>query len=135
KGDEATLPMVIKTLGKIGADAAPAIPNLERLLLDNKASAGAAADALASIGAASVKVLTSAAGNDNVNVRALAVRSLHKIGAAAVPIFVDLLGSKYVDVQRQVAALLCGMQVNDKPVVIALGYATKDKDYQVRIHA
>src|SRR5439155_8408862 len=97
--------------------------------------AGAAADALASIGAASIKVLTSAAGNDNVNVRALAVRSLHKIGAPAVPIFVDLLGSKYVDVQRQVAALLGGMQVNDKSVVIALGFATKDKDYQVRINA
>jgi HEAT repeat protein len=61
---------------------------------------------------------------------------LHKIGApAAVPTFVDLLGSKYVDVQRQAAALLGGFNVQDKSVVIALGYATKDKDFQVRFNA
>src|SRR6516162_5257513 len=38
-GNEGTLPMVIKTLGKIGAEAAPAIPDLEALLLAYKASA------------------------------------------------------------------------------------------------
>ena len=40
-----------------------------------------------------------------------------------------------MDVQRQVAALLGGMQVHDKAVVIALGFATKDKDFQVRSNA
>ena len=32
-------------------------------------------------------------------------------------------------------ALSFGMQINDKSVVIALGYATKDADYQVRLNA
>src|ERR1019366_4022515 len=53
----------------------------------------------------------------------------------AVPTFVDMLGSKHVDVQRHVAALLGNMQVFDKSVVIGLGFATKDKDYQVRLQA
>ena len=39
-----------------------------------------------------------------------------------------LLGAKHLDVKRQAAVLLGGMQVQDKSVVIALGFATKDKD-------
>jgi HEAT repeat protein len=135
EGNEEALPMVMKTLGKIGADAAPAIPDLEALLLAHKASAGGAADALAGIGAPAVKALASAAGNDHASVRQLATQALHKIGAPAVPSFVDLLGTKHVDVRRQVAALLGGMQVSDKSVVIALGFATKDNDFQVRVNA
>jgi HEAT repeat protein len=129
------LTMAMRILGAIGAESAPAIPELERLLLERTATSNGAADALAGIGAPSVKVLTAAAANPDASVRALAVNALHKIGAPSVPSFVDLLGSKYVDVQRHVAALLGGMQVNDKSVVIALGYATKDKDFQVRANA
>jgi len=128
-------PIAIKILGEIGAPAEAAIPELKAILLAYQGPADAAADALAGIGGASVKVLTDAANSDNANVRGLAVRSLHKIGAPAVPSFVDLLGAKNVDVQRQAASLLGTMQVFDKSVVIALGYATKDKDYQVRTNA
>ncbi|MBM3992649.1 MAG: hypothetical protein FJ303_00605 [Planctomycetes bacterium] len=129
------LGQAMKILGKIGADAAAAIPNLEALLLENKGASDAAADALAGIGVPSVKVLASAANNEDVRVRALAVRSLHRIGAPAVGSLVDLLGSIHVDVRRNVASLLGQMQLNDKSVVIALGYATKDKDSSVRSSA
>ena len=127
--------MAIKILGDIGTEAAPAIPELNAILVQGKSDAAGAATALAGIGAPSIKVLTEAAGHDNGAVRALAIQSMHKIGTPAVLSFVDLLGAKHVDVQRQVAALLGGMNVNDKSVVIALGFATKDKDFQVRFNA
>lgn len=136
KSDKADLKrMAIKILGAIGSEAAPAIPELAAILLEYQGGSEAAADALAGIGTPSLKVLTAAAASDNITVRTLAIRSLHKIGGPAVPSFVDLLGAKHVDVQRQVAALLGAMQVQDKSVVIALGYATKDKDFQVRFSA
>jgi HEAT repeat protein len=128
-------PIAITLLGAIGAPAEEAIPDLKAILLEYKSAANAAADALAGIGAASVKALNEAANSDNPNVRALAINSLHKIGAPAVPSFVDMLGAKHVDVQRRAASLLGTMQVFDKSVVIALGYATKDKDHQVRSNA
>ena len=136
-GEKKTLwPVAMKVLGDIGAEAAPAIPELgENLLRPDNAIASVAADALAGIGAPSLKVLTAAAANKSDTVRALAVRSLHKIGAPAAPTLVDLLGAKDVDVRRQVSALLGGMQVSDKSIVIGLGFATKDKDYQVRLNA
>jgi HEAT repeat protein len=135
--DKAEIKMMsIKILGDIGSEAAPAIPELKDILFTGKNGAEQAADALAAIGAQSLKALTAAAQNDgNNSTRMLAVRALHKIGAPAVPTFVDLLGAKHVDVQRQVAALLGGMLVQDKSVVIALGFATKDKDFQVRANA
>ena len=137
KGDQKSLwTMSMKILGEIGAESAQAIPDLKAFLLQpDRGLAEAAADALAGIGAPSIKVLTEAAADKSDQVRILAVRALHKIGAPAVPTFIDLLGAKDVDVQRQVAALLGGMQVNDKSVVIGLGFATKDKDYQVRLNA
>ena len=128
--------LVMKVLGEIGSEAAPAIPELKEILLAGKNGADAAADALAGIGTPALKALTAAAGHDDsTTTRLHAVRALHKIGGPAVPTFVDLLGSKHVDVQRQVAALLGGMLVQDKSVVIGLGYATKDKDFQVRSNA
>ncbi|MBI1831450.1 MAG: HEAT repeat domain-containing protein [Planctomycetes bacterium] len=136
KGDnKELLGMAMRILGKIGADAAPAIPDLEAILIENKGSSDAAADALAGIGAAAVKTLTSAAADETLQVRALALRSLHRIGAPAVGSLVDLLGSKHVDVRRSCAMLLGQMQLNDKSVVIALGFATKDKDSGVRLSA
>jgi HEAT repeat protein len=129
------VPMAIHILGKIGPEAAPAIPNLEAILLAYKFGAAEAADALAGIGAPAIKTLASAAGNDNVNVRNHAVQALHKIGAPAIPACIDLLGAKHPDVRRTVAGFLGSMQVNDKALVVALGFATKDKDYQVRLNA
>ncbi len=134
-GKDELRPVAIRILGQIGAESAPAIPELKTLLLEGKTLADPAADALAGIGAKALPELTAAAASANGNVRMLAIRALHKLGAAAVPSFVDLLGSKHLDVQRQVAALLGGMQVQDKSVVIALGYTTKDKDFQVRNNA
>ena len=126
-------PMAIKILGEIGAAAAAAVPELRTFLLEYKGYSEPAADALAGIGAEAVPTLRTATNSDNAAVRALAMRSLQKIGApAAVSSLVDLLGSKHLDVKRQAAAMLGGMQVNDKSVVIALGFATKDKDFQVR---
>ena len=127
--------MAIKILGEIGTEAAPAIPELKTLLVKYGPASDPAADALAGIGAAARPALNAAAGDDNALVRGLAIRGLHKIGAPAVPDLVDLLGSKHVDARRSVAAMLGGMQVQDKSVVIALGYATKDKDIQVRHNA
>ena len=127
--------MAIRILGACGAEAASAIPELSALLVEFKGYSEPAADALAGIGTPAVRALIAAAGDDNGAVRTLSVNALHKIGAPAVPAFVDMLGSKHVDVQRHVAALLGGMQVNDKSVVIGLGFATKDKDFQVRHNA
>ena len=127
--------MAIKILGEIGAESTPAIPQLKALLLNYGAASDPAAEALAGIGAPALPTLVLAAAADKGEVRALAMRSLHKIGGPAVPHFVDLLGSKYDDVRRHSAALLGTMQVQDKSVVIALGFATKDKDFQVRQNA
>lgn len=128
--------MAIKVLGDCGADAAPAIFELKDILIEGKIGSKNAADALAAIGPASIKALTVAAQHDgSAESRLAAVQALHKIGAPSVPTFVDLLGAKHVDVQRQVAALLGGMLVQDKSVVIGLGFATKDKDFQVRANA
>lgn len=128
-------PMVIKVLGNCGAEAAPAIPELRTMLLKNQGESQAAAEALAGIGAPAIAALKLGTESEWGTVRNFAIHALHKIGAPAVPTFVDLLGSKHVDVQRHVAALLGGMQVFDKSVVIALGYATKDNDFQVRANA
>jgi HEAT repeat protein len=127
----------IKILGEIGAPAAAAVDKLKPFLLQpNKGAAEVAADALAGIGTpSSIAVLTGAANDDDAKVRALAVQALHKIGAPAVPTFVDLLGAKHLDVRRQAASLLGSMQVQDKMVVVGLGYATRDKDFQVRHNA
>ncbi len=127
--------MAMKVLGTIGSEAAPAIPDLNGHLLDSKGFENEAAEALAGIGAPALKVLTAAAADERGPTRAIAVNALHKIGAPSVPVFVDLLGSKHTDVRGHVAALLGGMQVNDKSVVIALGFATKDKEYNVRAAA
>lgn len=125
-----------RTLGALGAAAEPAIPELKALLLDpEKKTADAAADALAGIGKAALPALTAGAASDSLGVRSLALRSLHKIGVPAVTTLVDLLGAKHVDVRQQVAAVLGSMQVNDKVVVIGLGFALKDPDAQVRRNA
>jgi HEAT repeat protein len=126
--------LAIKTLGDLGAAAEPAIPALKALLQD-KATAELAADALAGIGAPAVAALTATAADDSEAVRALAVRSLQKVGAPAVTALVDLLGARHTDVRRQVATTLGAMQVREKVVVIGLGYALKDKDLQVKRNA
>src|SRR5262245_12840897 len=128
--------LVLKTLGELGAAAAPTIPELKTLLRHPaKGAQEAAADALAGIGAPAIPTLTAAAADDSDKVRALAVRALHKIGAPAVPALVDLLGSKHADVRRQSASLLGTLPVRDKMVVIGLGYALKDEDAPVRRNA
>jgi len=129
--------VAVRLLGEIGAGAAPAIGELKKLLLaPSQGLAPAAAEALAKIGGApAIAVLSAAAVDDDGTVRGLAVPALQRVGTAAVPALVDLLGAKHVDVRRQAAALLGAMQVNDKMVVIGLGYATKDKDFGVRRNA
>jgi HEAT repeat protein len=136
KGDNKNLlVMAMKILGATGAEGAAAIPELKRHLLEFKGFAEPAADALSGIGAKSIPALTAVAAEADAPARALAVNALFRVGAPAVPTFVDMLGSKHVDVQRHVAALLGNMQVFDKSVVIGLGFATKDKDFQVRLNA
>jgi HEAT repeat protein len=125
----------IQTLGAIGADAAEAVPDLQGLLQSGKGLAEPAANALAGIGVPALPALTSAAAADDAAVRAQALGALQRIGAPAVPALVDLLGAKQADVRRQAAALLGPIPVNDKMVIIGLGYALKDDDYQVRRNA
>lgn len=134
ESDKANLRNVaIKLLGDIGSAAESAIPQIKAFLLDpSKGSADPAASALAAIGAPAVAALTTAAADDNAAVRALALRSLAQIGVPAVPSLVDLLGAKHVDVRRLSANVLGSIPVNDKSVVVALGFATKDKDFEVR---
>ncbi len=128
--------LAIKAVAALGAAAESAVPELKRLLLDpDKGSAEAAAEALAGIGAPSLPALLDAVSDNTLAVRALAMQALQKLGTAAVPALVDLLGAKQVDVRRQSAALLGGIPVNDKMVIIGLGYATKDTDFQVRRNA
>src|SRR5262249_21782163 len=100
-----------------------------------KSTAEAAATALSAIGAPAVESLTGAAGDDSAEVRALAVGALEKIGSPAVTNLVDLLSSKHVDVRRKVANVLGHMPINDKMVIIGLGFATRDKDNQARHNA
>jgi HEAT repeat protein len=123
----------IKTLGDIGADAKDAIPELKTLLLKPKGDAGqAAANALAGIGAPSLPTLTAAAGDDDPAVRNLAVGALQQVGVPAVTALVDLLGAKHVDVRRRAAQILGAIPVNEKVVIVGLGFATKDSDLQVK---
>jgi HEAT repeat protein len=126
----------IKTLGEIGSAAEPAIGELKAFLLQpDKGASDLAADALAGIGAAAIPVLAVAADDDSEVVRPRALAALLKIGAPAVPAIVDLLGAKHDEVRRLVATRLGSIQVRDKMIVIGLGYATKDKDYLVRLNA
>jgi HEAT repeat protein len=134
--DSAIRNLAIKTLGEIGPDAKVALPELKALLLDpDKGSAGVAADALAGLGEPALPALVEAAKADSAEVRTLAVQALVKVGVPAVPHLVDLLGAKHVDVRRVAAAQLGFMQVQDKSLVIALGFALKDTDHQVKLNA
>jgi HEAT repeat protein len=132
--DKATLRNVaIKTLGEIGPAAAEAIPVLKGYLLAPDKGAGeAAADALAGIGDAALETLTAATADDSAAVRGLAMRALQKMGVSAIHSLTDLLAAKHVDVRRQAVATLGALPTNEKVVVIGLGYATKDTDFQVR---
>lgn len=126
----------IKTLGSLGADAEPALGGLKAFLMEPKKGAGEqAADALAGIGAPAINTLQTAADDDNDAVRPLALRSLDKMGAPAAPAFVDLLAAKHLDVKRHAALRLGSLQVQDKSIVIALGFAIKDKDFTVKRYA
>ncbi|MBM4068523.1 MAG: HEAT repeat domain-containing protein [Planctomycetes bacterium] len=125
----------IQTLGQIGGDARAAIPELKQLLRDDNATAQIAAQALSAIGAPALPALQTAAGDDDEKVRAVALRGLQLMGATAVPALVDLLGNTHVDVRRSAALMLGTIPVNDKMVAIGLGFATRDKDFQVRRNA
>ncbi len=128
--------LVIKVIGEIGPGAKAALPELKTYFLQpKKESSTVAADALAGIGEPAIPVLMDGAKGEEAAVRNLAVQSLKKIGVPAVPHLIDLLGAKHTDVRRAVAAQLGFMQIQDKSVVIALGYALKDKDDQVRLNA
>jgi HEAT repeat protein len=125
----------IKALGEIGADAQAAIPQLKALLTgskDDAAMASLAATALAGIGAPALPTLTAAAADDSPEIRKIAVGALQQVGVPAVPVLVDLLGAKHVDVRRQCAHILQGIPVNDKVVIVGLGFATRDKDLGVK---
>ena len=76
--------------------------------------------------------LVEATESDKQPVRAAGIQGLEVVGIPAVPALVDLLGSKHVDMRRASAQYLEGYPVNDKMVIIGLGYATKDADLQVR---
>jgi HEAT repeat protein len=137
-GKEVARDSAIRALGQMGADAADAVADLKAILLQpNKGPAQAAADALAGIGAPAVGALVAAAAADDATIRTLALQALHRIGVPAVPALVDLLGgSKHADTRRQAASLIGAIPVNDKMVIVALGYAAaNDKDFQVRVHA
>lgn len=129
--------MAMQTLGGIGSAAAPAIPELKQIVLQAEKGIGEnAADALAGIGELALPTLKDLASADKEEVRALAIRSLQRIGVPAVTTLVDLLGAKHVDMRRFAAAQLGNLPVNDKMVIIGLGFAAaKDKDYQVRRNA
>ena len=129
--------MAMQTLGAIGAAAAPAIPELKRIVQQAEMGvAEHAADALAGIGEPALLTLKELSAEEDEAVRSLTTRSLGRIGAPAVTTLVDLLGAKHVDIRRFAAAQLGNVPVNDKMVIIGLGFAAaKDKDYQVRRNA
>jgi HEAT repeat protein len=128
--------LAIKTLGDIGAGAESVVSELKPFLLQpDKGAAELTANALAGIGASALPTLNEAAANDSSAVRSLALGALQKIGPPAAPALVDLLGAKHKDVRRLAASLLGNMRVQDKMVVIGLGYALKDKDMEVRRNA
>lgn len=127
--------LAVQTLGQIGGDARAAIPELKQLLREDNATANVAAQALSAIGAAALPALQAAAGDEEEKVRWVALRGLQLMAATAVPALVDLLGSPHVDVRRMAALTLGSIPVNDKMVAIGLGFATKDKDFQVRRNA
>jgi HEAT repeat protein len=122
-------------LGSIGADAAAAVPELSRLLREDQDTSAGAADALAKIGAPSIKALTAAANDGNDPTRALAVHALFRIGAPAIPTLIDLVSSRHADVRGNAAASLGNAQSRDRSVVLALSFATKDPDRLVRMAA
>ena len=119
----------IAALAEIGPGAAAAIPKLKEFMLHPEMGAAAPAGAaLAKIGAAAIPALVEATESDKRLVREAGIRGLEEIGIPAVPALVDLLGSKHVDMRRDAAQYLSGYPVNEKMVIIGLGYATKDPD-------
>jgi HEAT repeat protein len=128
--------LVVKTLGDIGPAAKAAIPQLKAFLLDpTKGATQTAAEALAGIGEPAIAALMEGAKGENAETRSFAVQALKKIGVPAVPHLIDLLGAKHTDVRRAVAAQLGFMDVQDKSIVIALGFSLKDADQQVRLNS
>ncbi|HEX3315408.1 MAG TPA: HEAT repeat domain-containing protein [Gemmataceae bacterium] len=122
----------IAALAEIGPGAKDAIPPLKALLLNPSPASAPAGLALAKIGGAAIPALVAATESDNRSVRDIGIHRLEDIGVPAVPALVDLLGAKNVDMRRYAAQFLASYPVNDKMVIIGLGYATKDADTEVR---
>jgi HEAT repeat protein len=136
KGEKDAQVLACFSLGEIGSDAAKAIPALSAILTGkNEGTAEFAASALAKIGKAAVPTFTEALKDERPIVRQIVLRHVAQMQADGVGILVDGLGDKRVDVRRVSAELLAPMRITDKSVVIALGFALKDDDDQVRVAA
>ena len=126
----------IAALAEMGSGAKAAVPELKTFLLDpSNGASQPAAHALAKIGADAIPAFVEATTSANPTVRQLGTHGLEQVGISAIPNLVDLLGSKFVDVRRGASAFLIHYPVNDKMVIIGLGYATKDADIEVRRNA
>lgn len=132
-GPEKVRQHAANALGEIGPDAKAAIPALKELLLADKNTIPVmTSQAMAKIGKEAIPALVAVLKDERPAVRMAGLEGLSKIGAPAVGHLVDALGDKRVDMRRYAAQLLGPMRIGDKMVVLALAFAIKDKDEQVR---
>src|SRR5262249_3044235 len=125
-------------LGEIGSEAKAAVPTLREMLLGKEAPAEQAqysAQPPAKIGRASLPVLARRHKDSRAHLRQACTPGLFEMKGDGAPALVDALGDKNVDVRRQAAQYLMSLMISDKSVVIALAYALKDDDDQVKISA
>lgn len=125
-------------LGNIGADAAPAVPVLIRLLSDTSQGVRCnAAESLGEIGPAAraaVPALIKALGDRDETVRSFAVSSLGKIrppSRGAIAALIRALGDSEAIVRCNAAWALRDLGPAAEPAAEALGQALSDKDKSV----
>ncbi len=134
--DNTTRQMALTAIGEIGHDAEKALPAVYKLFTDSKLGLQyQAAQTMGKIGKPAVEYFNKALEHENSNIRQAALQGLRVVGGPGVPALVDALGSKHDEVRQMAAQQLGYMRVSDRLVVIALGYALKDKNPNVRVAA
>lgn len=132
----ALAPLLALVLGRGGPEAAPAVAPLVEALADaDPFAAGAAAEALAAIGARSVPALSLALGDSRESVRQGAAIALGKLGEEsrdAVPALVGALADPKENVRWCAVNALGAVGPAAAPAVPAIREALHDRDEDVR---
>jgi HEAT repeat protein len=122
-GPEQATPLVLATLGRIGPDAAEAIPDLVELMHHDKSQYKIILPVLANLGPAALKTLLESANNPDADVRVVAVEALGSVVPAqekAVEALLPSLKDKNEAVREQALFSLVRMGPAARSAVPAL---------------